>query len=92
MFLFYSVHYPLPDKEALGAEKMRQFDELMKMQPGIVYVSDIFTDPERGALIGFTIWESQEAFEASWPVLAKDVPSGQWEVKPPEVYRLNSAS
>jgi heme-degrading monooxygenase HmoA len=92
MFLFYSVHYPQPGKEALGAEKMRQFDELMKKQPGIIFVSDIFKDPQRGALMGITIWESQEAFEASWPALVKEAPSGDWEVKPPEVYRLNSAS
>jgi heme-degrading monooxygenase HmoA len=90
MFLFYSIHYPQPEKEELWVQKMRQFDELMKKQPGIIFVSDIFKDPEKGALIGFTIWESQEAFQASWPVLVKEVPSGEWEVKPPEVYMLNS--
>jgi heme-degrading monooxygenase HmoA len=91
MFLFYSIHYPQPEKEELWVQKMRQFDELMKKQPGIIFVSDIFKDHEKGALIGFTIWESQEAFQASWPVLVKEVPSGEWEVKPPEVYMLNSA-
>jgi hypothetical protein len=70
---------------------MRQFDELLKKQPGIVFVSDIFQDPERGALIGITVWASQDAFEASWPFLVQSVPSGEWEAKPPEVYRLNSA-
>jgi hypothetical protein len=40
-------------------QKMRQFDELMKKQPGILFVSDIFKDPEKGTLTGFTFWESQ---------------------------------
>jgi heme-degrading monooxygenase HmoA len=92
MFLFYSMHYPQPGKEALGAQMMRQFDELIKKQPGVMFVSDIFQDPEKGALIGFTIWESQDAWKAAWPVLVQEVPSGEWEVKPPEVYMLHSAA
>jgi len=91
MFVFYSMHYPQPDKEELGTQMMRQFDELIKKQAGIIFVSDIFKDPKKGALIGFTFWESQEAWKAAWPVLVKEVPSGEWEVKPPEVFLLNSA-
>jgi hypothetical protein len=91
MFVFYSVHYPQPEKEELWVQKMRQFDELIKKLPGILFVSDIFTDPEKGTLIGFTFWESEDAWKAAWPVLVKEVPSGEWEVKPPEVYMRNSA-
>ena len=40
MFVFYSIHYPQPGKEGLWVQKMRQFDELMKKQPGIIFVSD----------------------------------------------------
>lgn len=94
MFVFYSVHYPKPEHEALFAEKMRQFDELMKKQPGIIFASDIFKDPEKGALIGFTFWESEEVFKASWPALVKQSPSasGEWEARPPEVHMFNAAS
>ena len=91
MFLFYSIHYPQPEKEELWVQKMRQFDELMKKQPGIIFVSDIFQDPAKGTLIGFTFWESQETFQAAWPVLVQEAPASEWEVKPPEVYMLNSA-
>ena len=91
MFVFYSIHYPQPEKEELWVQQMRHFDELMKKQPGIIFVSDIFTEPEKGTLMGFTFWESQEAFQAAWPVLAKEVPSGEWEVKPPEAFLINSA-
>jgi heme-degrading monooxygenase HmoA len=44
---------------------MRQLDERMKKQPGILFVSDLFHDPEKGTLLGFTFWESQEAFQAA---------------------------
>jgi heme-degrading monooxygenase HmoA len=90
MFLFYSVHYPQPGKEDFWVQKMREFDELIKEQPGVVFASDIFRDPEKGTLMGFTFWESQEAFEAVWPELAKNAPAGEWEVKRPDVYMFNS--
>ena len=92
MFVFYSIHYPLPGKEALGVQLMRQFDELMKKQPGIIFASDVFTNPEKGTLMGFTFWESHEAFQAVWPILAKEAPSHEWEAKPPEAFMLNAVS
>ena len=91
MFLFYAVHYPQPEKEELLIQSMQQFGELIKKQPGIIFVNPSpFRDTEKGALIGLAIWESQEAFEASWPVLVKDMPSDEWEVKPREVHMLNT--
>jgi hypothetical protein len=65
MFVFYSVHYPQPDKKAFWIQKMRKFDALMKKQPGIMFVSNIFHDPEKGTLMDFTFWESQEGFQAA---------------------------
>ena len=90
MFLFYAVHYPHPEKEELLILKMREFGELIKKRPGIILV-DTFRDPKKGTLIALAIWESQEAFQASWPVLVKDAPSEEWEVKPREVTMLHSA-
>ena len=92
MFLFYAVHYPQPEKEALLIQRMQQFGELIKKQPGIIFVNPSpFRDPENGTLIALAIWESQEAFETSWPTLVKDAPSEEWEIKPREVYMFNSA-
>jgi hypothetical protein len=71
-------------------QNMHAFGELIKKQPGIIFV-DTFKDPENGTLIALAIWESEEAFQASWPVLAKDAPSEEWEVKPREVHLLDSA-
>jgi quinol monooxygenase YgiN len=90
MFLFYAVHYPRPEKEELLIQGMREFGELIKKQPGCIVV-DTFRDPENGTLIAVAIWESRAAFQASWPTLAKDAPSEEWEVKPREVHLLDSA-
>ena len=90
MFLFYAVHYPHPEKEGLLIQRMHEFGELIKEQPGIIFVNT-FRDPEKGTLIAIAIWESQEAFQESWPILVKDAPSEEWEVKPREVHMLNSA-
>jgi quinol monooxygenase YgiN len=89
MFLFYAVHYPHPGKEELLIQGMREFGEVIKKQPGIIFVNT-FRDPEKGTFIALAIWESQEAFQASWPVLVKDAPSEEWEIKPREVHMLSS--
>lgn len=90
MFLFYAVHYPHPEKEKLLIQKMYEFGELIKKQPGIIFVNT-FRDPEKGTLIALAIRESEEAFQASWPILVKDAPSEEWEVKQREVLLLHSA-
>ena len=91
MFLFYAVHYPQPEKEELLIQSMQQFGELIKKQPGIIFVNPSpFRDPENGTLIALAIWESQEAFQASWPSLVRDAPSEEWEVKSREVHMFNT--
>lgn len=95
MFIFYSIHYPTPGNEMRLAESMHNYGELMSKQPGIVFVAPYpFKDPEKGTLMGISIWESEEAFQAALPALQearKNAPSHNWESKPPEVYLLHSA-
>ena len=91
MFVFYSVHYPQPGKEELWVQKMRHFDEVIKKQPGVLFVSDIFPDPVKGTLTGFTFWKSEDAWKAAWPMLVQEAPEGEGEVKPPEVFMFHSA-
>ena len=90
MFLFYAVHYPHPEKEELLIQGMHEFGELIKKQPGCMFVHT-FSDPENGTLLALAIWESREAFKASWRILVQDAPSEEWEVKPREVHLLESA-
>lgn len=95
MFIFYSIHFPHPDKEELLVQSMHEFGELMRQQPGIIFQAPYpFKDTEKGTLMGVSIWESQEAFQTALPILQsarRDSPSHEYEVKPPEVYTLNSA-
>ena len=90
MFLFYAVHHPHPEKEELLIRSMRNFGELIKKQPGIMVV-DTFRDPDNGTLLGVSIWESRDAFQAVMPALQDAFPSEEWEVKPREVHMLDSA-
>ncbi len=91
MFLFYAIHYPQPGKEELLIPKMLQFGELIKQQPGVLFVNPSpFRDPTNGTLISISVWESQEAFQTVWPTLVQHAPSEEWEVKPREVYMFNT--
>lgn len=62
--------------------------------PGNIFQAPYpFKDTGKGTLMGISIWESEAAFQAALPALQKarqDSPSHDLEVKPPEVYLLNS--
>jgi quinol monooxygenase YgiN len=94
MFIFYSIHYPRPEAEAQMAEGMHEYGELMRRQPGNIFVAPYpFKNPEQGTLMGISIWESEEAFQAALPIIQsarKAVPPAEWEVRPTEVYMLHS--
>jgi hypothetical protein len=94
MFIFYSIHYPQPEKEERLVQSMHEFGELMKKQPGNLFQAPYpFKDPEKGTLMGISIWESREAFQVALPTLQsarQNSPSREWEIKPPEVSMLDS--
>lgn len=95
MLLFYSIHYPRPEKEALLVQSMHKYGELMKKQPGLIFVAPYpFKDTDKGTLTGVSIWESEEAFQVAIPLVRgarKEEPDhDEWEIRPPEVYTLNS--
>jgi hypothetical protein len=89
-FLLYGVHYPRPDKELLLVQAMHTFGDLVKKQRGVVFV-DTFRNTKDGTIISMAIWESEEAFKASWPDLLKRAPSQEWEVQPREALTMASA-
>ena len=78
-------------QEGLLVRSMRDFGELelMRQQPGLVFV-DTFKDPDRGTLLGLSIWESRESFRAAMAALQDAFPPEGWEVKPREVYMLDA--
>jgi hypothetical protein len=68
----------------------------MERQPGNIFQAPYpFKDADKGTLIGISIWESEEAFQAALPILQsarQKSPAQELEIKPPEVYLLNSTS
>jgi hypothetical protein len=92
MFMFYAVHYPMPEKEELLIQSMHQFAGVIEKQPGIIFVNPYpFRDAANGALLGVAIWESREAFEAAMSALERAFPSEEWEIRPREVFGYDSA-
>jgi len=83
MFLLYGVHHPREQDEERLIRAMHDFGEVVKKQPGVVLV-DTLKNSIDGTLISLAVWESKDAFQASWPGLAKKTPPQQWEVKPRE--------
>ena len=87
--LLYGVHYPHPEKESVLIEAMHKFGELVKKESGVVFV-DTFKNAEDGTIISLAIWESKQAFQASWSKLVKRAPSQESEVKPREALMMES--
>ena len=89
MFLLYGVHYPRQGSEERLILAMHQFGDLVKQHSGVVFV-DTFKNAQEGTLISLAIWDSRQAFEASWPQLLARAPSQEWEIKPREVLVMES--
>lgn len=92
MMLYYSVHYPKPEKEALLIDAMRHVGKIIKSLPGCLF-DNAFQDGSLGTIMALTIWESQEAFQAARPAMIealKAIPFDEWEARPREFHTLNS--
>ena len=92
MMLYYSVHYPKLEKEALLKDAMRQVGKVIKDLPGCLF-DNAFQDANLGTIMAITIWESQEAFQAARPAMIealKVIPFDEWEDRPREFHTLNS--
>jgi heme-degrading monooxygenase HmoA len=92
MMLYYSVHYPKPEKEAELVDTMRQAGAIIKNLPGCLF-DNAFQDASCGTIMALTIWESQEAFQAAQSAMRAallSVPMDEWEARPRELYMLNS--
>ena len=90
--LYYSVHYPKLEKEALLRDAMRHVGKVIKSLPGCLF-DNAFQDASLGTIMALTIWESQEAFQAARPAMIealKAIPFEEWEARPREFHTLNS--
>jgi quinol monooxygenase YgiN len=90
--LYYSVHYPKPEKEALLRDAMRHVGKVIKNLPGCLF-DNAFQDASLSTIMAITIWESPEAFQAARPAMIealKAIPFEEWEARPREFHTLNS--
>jgi hypothetical protein len=87
--LLYGVHYPHPEKEGILINAMHTFGELVKKESGVIFV-DTFKNPKDGTIISLAIWDSKQAFQASWSKLVQKAPSQEWELKPREAFIMES--
>jgi len=71
MFVNISVHRVKPGKESPMIDSMRRYGDAAKSS-GVRSVHTL-RDEKSGALVGFAIWDSKEAYEAAGPALMKAV-------------------
>lgn len=93
MLVHLSIHRPMPGRERELIESMRRFGTADGEIPGLREVHTL-RDRESGVLVGLSIWESAQAFEAGVPRMRAAVEGDdllEWEQGLPEVYLLEPA-
>ncbi len=65
MFIFMTLHYPSPDNVQALAQGMAQMRGWMESQPGCLGVEPPLVSEDGTCLVGFSRWESKEAFLAT---------------------------
>lgn len=91
MLVHLSIHRPIPGKEQELIDSMHRFGAADGAIPGLREVHTL-RDRESGALVGLSIWESEEAFEAGVPRMRAALEGDEllaWEQGLPEVYVLD---
>jgi hypothetical protein len=74
VYFILAVHHPKgPKEEAVLLESMRDFGEAQRKFKGLIFTAPV-KDEEAGVLIGLSIWDMKENFEAAWKELAKSQP------------------
>jgi hypothetical protein len=93
VFVHLAVHHPRTGKEIALVDSMNRFGEPARTKPGFRFHATL-QDSEARVLVGITIWDSKQAWEAAVPeqraAVEQDDFDDLWE-RPPEVYRLQTA-
>lgn len=93
-FITLGIHYVKPEyvDDLLGA--MQRINEAAHGAPGLLKIG-AWRDIPTGRLVGVSMWESREAFEAAQKRIfaaAADLPFDQWEEHPRDVLLLEEAT
>ena len=92
MFVFMTLHYPSPDNVQALAGGMDRMRGWMQSQRGCLGVEPPLLTEDDTCLVGYSRWESKEAFLATGiePDVLAATPSG--ELRPRQHYFLTSFS
>jgi heme-degrading monooxygenase HmoA len=90
VFVHLAIHRPRPGREEALAASMARFGAPAHGMPGFRFHAAL-RDPDAGVLVGITIWDSKEDWEAAVPRQRKAVEGENldelWD-RPPEVFHL----
>ena len=93
-FVHLAVHYPKPEHVEDQLASMRRVADAAQGAPGLVSIGP-WRDLRSGRVVGLSLWESKEAFDAAIPGIFARVddpdPDGDWEERPPDSFHLRPA-
>jgi hypothetical protein len=90
-FVFMVVHYPSADRRDALVRGMAGMRQWLESQPGCLGVDPPLLSEDRRVLVGYSRWESRDAFLATGITIgpSEEIPEG--EVRPRERYFLTDA-
>jgi heme-degrading monooxygenase HmoA len=87
-FVFIAIHHPKPGHRDDVRRSMERTGDRLSSAPGLLQVGTL-TETDGNAMIGFSIWESREAFEETLKALGRFSQAGsqdrlrdEWEERP----------
>jgi hypothetical protein len=92
VFVFMTLHYPSADNVQALAHGMDQMRGWMESQPGCLGVEPPLLTEDGTCLVGYSRWESKEAFLATGIDLDSLVETPSSELRPRQPLFLTAAS
>ena len=90
MIMHMAIHHPEPGKAGDLVEALRQHEQQIRTQPGVLSVHTL-KDAHSGAVVALAVYATKESWLAAQPGLAR-LESGEefsgWESAPPTIYHL----
>jgi len=90
-FAHLVVYHARPEHVDAVVASMREAAGAAAGSPGLLHIGP-WRDPDTGAIIALSVWESEEAFSVAMPAVFAAIedhdPQGEWDAAPPEVFRL----
>jgi heme-degrading monooxygenase HmoA len=88
MFVIMGVHHPKPGMESALLETLEKFGNAERGHRGLI-TSFVWKDETSGVLLGTTIWDTKEDYDAARPDMNKAMAGADWRTLDAsmEIYR-----